>query len=198
MSTVGAFAAYGPLSAIGFPAFVSRNRPSSSGIGDSRPEAAEQSRDRPERLPLSSQAPKSADGSTRALPPIDPVIAAERDRLEPTLIGFRAPINDPTVDASFEETERLYDPQEELEAQSKRIADQVDRFEELLRRLNEYRDLTAPATGEDPLDAESVKALFENEEKNANSAVDLTRFGLEPQRKNGLDRDTRTRLNVVL
>ncbi|MFO0948703.1 MAG: hypothetical protein U1D30_22730 [Planctomycetota bacterium] len=130
------------------------------------------------------------------LPPVDPVFAAENDRLEPKLLGFRAPLEVASQNPTPEEAEPLYDAQKELEAQSKRIAEQVDRFEELLRRLNEFRELTSPADAETA--ASDAESADEPDPETASIYFDPSRLSLDTAKNNPLDRDTKNRLNVVL
>lgn len=131
MSTVGAFAAYGSLNAFAFSTNGGRARggatvESGTVLGARNP--ANQAAPPPD-AESSSLAAQRED--PRFLP-LNPVARGERGRVEIAFRGTRGPAV--TGGIAVEDEAQTYDPRKSVEDLARRISEQVDRFEELLKQ----------------------------------------------------------------
>jgi hypothetical protein len=141
MSTVGAFAAYGPFGGFGFPTQTPKNRAASPGSADNRPGAGPQ-RSNEARISIGGVPEPASVTENETNRPIEAPEAAEKDRLETALTGQDSKANTKAnATSAAPEEESAFNPTETVEKLSERIEEQVQRFEDFLKRLNDYNKL---------------------------------------------------------
>lgn len=149
MSTVGAFAAYGSLNAFAFSTTGGRAR---SGGASAASGALLGSRDPASQVGAAAAASAAESPSVvgqREDPrflPLNPVARGEQARVEIAFRGTKSQAA--TAGPMAEDQPKAYDPRQSVEDLARRISEQVDRFEELLKQRSRVQ--TPEAVLRDP------------------------------------------------